>query len=414
VDNRNADILQIKKYLEGKLDQRAMYELERRALGDPFLMDAMEGYEAAGNQNKAAAHLDNALQNRLQKPKARVIFMRRLAMAASVVAVLTVGGWWLLSKREIDKPTVIAQAKVDKTEVNRAPLTQQPEIAISKDTLLALNVPKSVIRSKRSARVYRPGTVSDIAAISDETAQLAMSSVQQSAVLEEPSMTMKSRANTDSVPLNEMVVIEFGRQRRAALVGAVPKALAATAPLPNVVTGKVINAENGQPLPGVVVTNDKNSVVTDANGTYQLNIDSVNKGIAYNFLGFKTQKLIAANGTINAVLEPNTASLNEVVIAGYGAARRTDAPHPAAGWESYNTYLKDSSASPINKAVNIRVTFKVSPEGALSAFKTNKADNDIAGKKAIEIIKNGPEWVGISNGQDKKVTITVKFYVPKK
>ena len=37
------DISQIKKYLEGKLDARSRYELERRAQDDPFLMDALEG-----------------------------------------------------------------------------------------------------------------------------------------------------------------------------------------------------------------------------------------------------------------------------------------------------------------------------------------------------------------------------------
>jgi len=33
------DISQLKKYLEGKLDARSMYELERRAQDDPFLQD---------------------------------------------------------------------------------------------------------------------------------------------------------------------------------------------------------------------------------------------------------------------------------------------------------------------------------------------------------------------------------------
>ena len=37
------DIMQIKKYLAGQLDARAMHQLERRALDDPFLADALEG-----------------------------------------------------------------------------------------------------------------------------------------------------------------------------------------------------------------------------------------------------------------------------------------------------------------------------------------------------------------------------------
>ena len=46
--SREKDILQIRKYLNGELDAAAMHELERRALDDPFLADAIEGFEHAG------------------------------------------------------------------------------------------------------------------------------------------------------------------------------------------------------------------------------------------------------------------------------------------------------------------------------------------------------------------------------
>ena len=43
--DRADDILQIRKYLNGELNTRAMHELERRALDDPFLADSLEGFE---------------------------------------------------------------------------------------------------------------------------------------------------------------------------------------------------------------------------------------------------------------------------------------------------------------------------------------------------------------------------------
>jgi len=36
---------QIRKYLNGELDARAMHQLEKEAQNDPFLMEALEGYE---------------------------------------------------------------------------------------------------------------------------------------------------------------------------------------------------------------------------------------------------------------------------------------------------------------------------------------------------------------------------------
>jgi hypothetical protein len=218
VDSRNTDILQIKRYLEGKLDARAMYELERRALDDPFLMDAMEGYEVAGKRDYILDELRATLQNRLQK-RGRVASMRALAVAASVVAVLTVGGWWLFSRQAIDKPQIVAQTNPDHTAVEPSPLVKAPEITINKDSLLAVNLPKAVIRSPRrlSTRVYRePGAVNDVAAISDETAERALAVTQQQGanVAEVVTTTARSRAKTDSVPFNEMVVMGYATRSK--------------------------------------------------------------------------------------------------------------------------------------------------------------------------------------------------------
>ena len=39
MDNREADILQIRKYLNGELDGRAMHQLERRAMAMTALLE---------------------------------------------------------------------------------------------------------------------------------------------------------------------------------------------------------------------------------------------------------------------------------------------------------------------------------------------------------------------------------------
>ena len=68
------DISQVKKYLGGKLDGPAMHKLERRGLDDPFLGDALEGYEVAGkDQQNNLADLSSRLQNRIDKKERRII-----------------------------------------------------------------------------------------------------------------------------------------------------------------------------------------------------------------------------------------------------------------------------------------------------------------------------------------------------
>ncbi|PJJ80216.1 carboxypeptidase-like regulatory domain-containing protein [Mucilaginibacter auburnensis] len=407
MDTNKADILQIKKYLEGKLDARAMHELERRALGDPFLMDALEGFETAGNQDKAAAQLNVTLQKRIERPEAKVFTLGRLAVAASVIAVLGVGVWLFNSRQPVIQPQVAGNAP-DKTTVAPSPQVIEPQISINKDSLLAVNIPKAVIRSPRSfKKAYRHADVqSDVGASSDETAEIASASgIPGTGTLEE--MAMRSRSKTDSVPLNELIVVSMGRQRRADKAGAVSAPVAASA---KIIQGKVVSASDGAPLAGVTVRAGATGTVavTGADGAYTLKADSNNTNLTYNFIGYQTKKLdVDGNAKPNIVaLEPENASLSEVVVV--KTVDKTGGAHPKNGWENYRKYLNANAVSPDGNKGTYRVSFTVEKDGTLSNFQINKAGDDAAGQKAIQLIKNGPEWIGNGKKDEKKV-ITLKF-----
>lgn len=407
MDTNKADILQIKKYLEGKLDARAMHELERRAMDDPFLMDALEGYEAAGNQNKTTIQLTQALQQRLAKPQAKVFTLSRLAIAASVITVLG-AGVWLFNSRQPVNTTEVAINEPDKTIVAPSPEVVEQQIAVNKDSLLALNTPKAVIRSPRSKKIYRePAAANDLNASADETAELASSITYHDGSLEEV-MSRKVQQKTDSVPLNEMLVVGMARQRKSNVVGAIANAPSATAT--KEVKGRVVSAADGEPLPGVTVRAGSTGTVavTGANGDYTLKVDSSNTNLTYNYIGFRSRQLNAGNNNLpnTVALEPETASLNEVVVI--EAADKNSGARPKNGWESYQKYLNANAVSPNGKKGTYRVSFTVEKDGSLTNFEINKAIDDANRQKAIQLIKNGPEWIGNSRKNEKKV-ITVKF-----
>ena len=50
----------IRQYLAGELDDKAMHALERQALDDPFLAEALEGY--AGHEPDQSAQLGELQQ----------------------------------------------------------------------------------------------------------------------------------------------------------------------------------------------------------------------------------------------------------------------------------------------------------------------------------------------------------------
>ena len=72
--DRADDIIQIRKYLNGELNARAMHELERRALDDPFLADALEGFEhAPPDQEGNLAELTDRLRQRTEKTVRKMV-----------------------------------------------------------------------------------------------------------------------------------------------------------------------------------------------------------------------------------------------------------------------------------------------------------------------------------------------------
>ncbi|PCH52839.1 MAG: SusC/RagA family TonB-linked outer membrane protein [Flavobacteriaceae bacterium] len=94
----------------------------------------------------------------------------------------------------------------------------------------------------------------------------------------------------------------------------------------NTVTGTIIFSEDGQPSPGVsvLVKGTEIGVVSDFDGKYAVKVSK--KGVlTFSYVGYKTQEIAVANrSVIDVVLESDVASLEEVVIVGYGSQRKSD------------------------------------------------------------------------------------------
>lgn len=90
------------------------------------------------------------------------------------------------------------------------------------------------------------------------------------------------------------------------------------------VTGKVIDAETGIPVPGanVVEKNTTNGVMTNFDGEYTIEVDP-NAILTISFLGYTTKDIEVDGRTeIDVEMEPSTAELDEVVVVGYGKQKK--------------------------------------------------------------------------------------------
>ncbi|MBN2818758.1 MAG: SusC/RagA family TonB-linked outer membrane protein, partial [Bacteroidales bacterium] len=93
------------------------------------------------------------------------------------------------------------------------------------------------------------------------------------------------------------------------------------------VSGKIIESEDQTPLPGVNVVEKgtNNGTATDIDGNYKFEVTSPDAVIIVSFISYKTQEInVAGRSTINVTLEPDAQALDEVVVIGYGTARKSD------------------------------------------------------------------------------------------
>jgi len=91
------------------------------------------------------------------------------------------------------------------------------------------------------------------------------------------------------------------------------------------ITGKVTD-ENNLPLPGVVVMqpNTSNQVSTNGDGVYQITLPAgVAPSLTFAYMGYTTVTLSASGGSLNVSLKPSSQALNEVVVLGYTAQKKS-------------------------------------------------------------------------------------------
>lgn len=92
------------------------------------------------------------------------------------------------------------------------------------------------------------------------------------------------------------------------------------------VTGKVLD-ENKQPMPGVaiLIVGTASGGTTDFDGNFSLSVPAGNNELQFSFIGYETVKMpIPADNTIRLQMKPQTLTLDDVVVIGYGTSRKGD------------------------------------------------------------------------------------------
>jgi TonB family protein len=416
----------IEKYHRGELSPSEMNQLEREALKDPFLADALDGSgQLHPNEFSADVH---ALNKRLLKKQDR--FVSPLRVAASVLLLVAMGGllWFFWP----DQSSTLVENAPPKVRD-----TTQTQVAY--DTNKIATIAESKIHStsnNRSSRTWNSTQEKPtLTEVQEPVSHIRIDSIEtmlaDAVVKETGTLTLQIPSNPPTEINEDTLKTIPNTQPREKTDRKVPESLRTTLVADKrVIAGRVTDDE-GNSLPGVnvLIPGTTFGTVTDFNGQYTIEVGSSFSHLMYSFIGFVTQNVALENRSeVNVQLTADVSQLSEVVVTGYGYTTPSDREpvvklaEPVGGRRAYNKYLDAHVQYPEEaKAQNVRgkvtLQFTVHTDGSLDEFNILKGLGYGCDEEVIRLVKEGPKWNPTTEDNvpvESEVRVRVKFPPPDK
>lgn len=131
-------------------------------------------------------------------------------------------------------------------------------------------------------------------------------------------------------PINIMLLRMKDALNRYALVFLFQFVALAAMAQNKTVSGKVTDASTGSPLVGATVSakGASKTVVTDASGSFTIDVPSTVTQLTISYAGYASMDFNISGSSIDAKLSLSNATLGDIVIIGYGSARKKTLPVP--------------------------------------------------------------------------------------
>ncbi len=90
------------------------------------------------------------------------------------------------------------------------------------------------------------------------------------------------------------------------------------------VSGRIISATDGSPIPGasIAVSGTSIGTVSDSGGMYSLTLPSGASRLTVSFIGYQSRDVVINSSNLNISLQEDTYALEEVVVVGYGSQEK--------------------------------------------------------------------------------------------
>lgn len=374
-------------YIRGLRKGKEAHRLEKESMQDPFLADAMDGYnQVEGNHEQRIEKL--RMQVSAHSAKKKNTYAITWSIAACLVIGFGISSYFLFLKKSMTDEVFIAEESVPA----KLPETTTPATPTNPATPAAPVTPRADKKEMSASAVIEP---------------MMEEALEQTAELQEVAATMDTSESASDKKMRMAKVV--------------------TPPNSNIIQGKVTD-EKGEPIIGASVAYKGTNIgtITNMNGEFSLVKKEGKKQLTAQFIGYDPVEIpVDTSQTMLIAMNENKQTLNEVVVVGYGTnknkksttvvtakeqADKDITPQPVIGKRKYQKYLKENLVRPTDeKCAQVKgkvvLTFLVNKEGRPFYIKVKESLCESSDKEAIRLIQEGPDWIY----GNKSVEITVKF-----
>jgi CarboxypepD_reg-like domain len=428
-DNIKYSAEDIRRYLDGQFSDMEMQALEKAALEDPFLSDAIEGIEESRNHpasfESGLEDLQKSLEKRIRKKSRKsgiVPLFLNWKIAASIVFIIGIAA---LTLTYINKKTSRSEiAKSIQTDSNSEKPFVLPAIKAPDSSVKSSSIPLNAnSESEKEINAHNHKTATNkrsdqkkLSSLSQDKTQDSLTQKRddhQSLYLSKTSSDTTGESGTliSVAKNNEPVPGKMDTEKNKTVTRGEAVARAEYKSTPENYIKGVVTDEKGNPIPNAAVSIKglKRSAITDRAGffkLYAIDPEFANQ-IIINSAGYESysERLNSDSSYTNIIrLTPTSVALSEVAV-------KKNSTEPAIGWDAFKNYIdsnkKIQTADSALKGEEV-ISFVVNKKSELSSFKIEKSISPAHDAEIIRLIKEAPP-LKISNGKRKRLQVNIVF-----
>ena len=412
------------EYIQGNRKGKDAHRIEREAQKDPFLQDALDGFNAVDGNH---AERIKALQQQIataSRPK-RHLFAK-WSVAATILLLISIGGYLFFTDGREGKMIIAQQIQDQNIEISKYAFIQEElRSEYQTDEKKVAQQSLAIVTERQAAK------------------EISRIDMEMSISADEDALMVDATSQIDTtifIPMDELNALAAAKQTETLTQDLSFRTI----------RGKITDI-NGEPLIGASISQKETTYggVSDINGNFTFKAKD-SKGLTIQYIGYETLEIpsLQISDSMSIALHESKSALDEVVVAGYGKRkkqtltgavttvdveslkppssdlsnklagnvagvveeRKEDKSEPVIGMEAYEKYLKENQAKLVDQAGQpikgtVKLSFSVNQQGRPENITIEESLNASANAEAIRLVNEGSDWIW----SEKKVHLTVQF-----